>query len=286
MFWQPAPLFAADLENLIWVVVVVISIIGWIIKQVSEATKGEMTKRERQPPRPAPRQPGVPQRQPNAPGQGSPATGRPMAGSGPMAHGQPFGQPMGQPPAFGQPAPPFGQPGSPFGQSAPPFAQGGPAAPAFGQPAPPPPRSPAAPPQVREFLEQMEHHRPSAEPTPLSSWRAPLAQETRESEPEHMLEGDDASSIRRLAFPELRDRERRRLVEVDESGEPLIDLQAHVDETFSHQLGSLQPMSSATYGATARAGSEVAADILRVLSDPRQVRNVIVLQEVLRRPKF
>lgn len=62
-------------------------------------------------------------------------------------------------------------------------------------------------------------------------------------------------------------------------------LQAHVEQTFDHQVGQLAQKSSEAPAVTqAPSPAPAAAAIAALLADPANVRSAVVLNEILRRP--
>lgn len=68
------------------------------------------------------------------------------------------------------------------------------------------------------------------------------------------------------------------------------DIIEHLRAVFDRPLGTLGDMDSGSAAAAAepvsQATTELAADIVELLRNPTNVRNAIVMQEILRRPEF
>lgn len=64
------------------------------------------------------------------------------------------------------------------------------------------------------------------------------------------------------------------------------DLQLHIEQTFSHQLGQLPSEQRPEAQPHQRPLSPVAQEIIDTLRSPQDVRKAVVIAEILRRPEF
>ncbi|MBI1903606.1 MAG: hypothetical protein HYS13_21095 [Planctomycetia bacterium] len=259
------PLLAVEIGTIVTLVVIVLSVLGWIIKQVGQAKQGQRAVAPPQAPPPRPMgqpmppprqmmqpqamaQPPMPQRfQPMPPPPGA-APMRPVV---PQAAGQPVQNPLDGflrelARQLGHPVAP-----QPMPQPMPPMPQ----------PMPPAPQ-PASPYQLRE------------------------AEAVSEDDPYER--GGVTRHVQSYMDTAEFDRRSQKMTQGVE-GE-VAELREEIQEKFEHQVGRLRTSleASPAYGVQQRVAvhSPVAADILQMLSSARQTRSAIVLQEILRRPTF
>ncbi len=149
------------------------------------------------------------------------------------------------------------------------------------------PQPPADP--VEAFLRRAAEQRgarpavaPRTEPEPVP------ARPTMPSDSGQMPPSSVADHVQRfLDSREFEERADRMGDDVEHAADDILE---HLHAVFDRPLGTLGDMVSVSAAAAAEPVSQVttelAADIVELLRNPTNVRNAIVMQEILRRPEF
>lgn len=163
----------------------------------------------------------------------------------------------------------------------------------------PKPRDPAAPPQkprtleeklrgeVEDFLRQVRGDQPEAEePSPVVVAQRPVVVKVEQAprrivELEKPRESIQESVAKHMSTADITQNAHTLGADIDQADERMV---AHLQQTFQHQLGSLEPKQ--IQPRPIKRQNKSAAEIAELLRSPKGMRQAIMLSEILRRPEI